>query len=231
MPVAQHRLEPSDQRRVRQQAVEIHRRLGHRDRMPPCGDHAVQVSQRLGRVERVHLGHEGGEEIGGARGLGDEIGQRAPPVATLAGIGPVDERSASGVGAIGGRQPGQGQMVAALEMGTFGFEARAALLFDQPGCRIGEATVRITQRLAAFGLEVQRPAGAEALEDIVGARAGRDQFGLGRAFKIGAPKGQHAQEAAVLVEDDPIGNQRRPWQMVGEAVGTMAVFCQAQHVK
>src|SRR3546814_14004362 len=79
--------------------------------------------------------------------------------------------------AIGGRQPDEGQIVSALIMLAFGLEPGAAFLIDQPGGGIGKYAVGIAQGLAAFGLEEQGPAGAEALEHTVGARAGGDQFG------------------------------------------------------
>src|SRR3546814_13847441 len=75
-------------------------------------------------------------------------------------------------------------MVAALEMRTRILEARAPFLVDQPGCRIGKRTVGIAQRLAALSLEMKRPARPETLEDIVRARAGRDQLRFGRAFEV-----------------------------------------------
>ena len=53
--------------------------------------------------------------------------------------------------------------------------------------------------LAALGLEVQRPARPEALEDIVRPRTSRDQLGFGRRFEVRPPKTQAALEAAVLV--------------------------------
>ena len=61
--------------------------------------------------------------------------------------------------------------------------------------------------------------------------AGRDELGLGRAFKVGPAEREAALEAAVLVEDDPRRDQRRPGQMVGEPVGAAAVFGEVQHAR
>src|SRR3546814_10751 len=164
--------------------------------------------------------------------LGDERRQCGAPVAaSTRGIRPLYQRTPGAVGAIGGRQPDEGQIVSALIMLAFGLEPGAAFLIDQPGGGIGKYAVGIAQGLAAFGLEEQGPAGAEALEHIVGARAGGDQFGLGRRFQIGATERQRPLETAVLVEDHAIGDQRRPGQMVGEAIGTVAIFSQVQHGK
>ena len=64
-------------------------------------------------------------------------------------------------------------MEAALEMLARGFEPGAALLVNQPGGGIGKDAPGIADRLAPFCLEEQGPSATEALEDIVGARAGR----------------------------------------------------------
>src|SRR3546814_9024082 len=91
--------------------------------------------------------------------------------------------------------------------------------------------VGIGKRLAALGLEMQTPPRAEALEDIVRARAGGDEFGFGRAFEIRAAKAQGALKATVLVQHHPRRDQRRPWQMIGEPVGAIAIFAQVQHAR
>src|SRR3546814_6362123 len=77
---------------------------------------------------------------------------------------PLYQRTPGAVGAIGGRQPDEGQIVSALIMLAFGLEPGAAFLIDQPGGGIGKYAVGIAQGLAAFGLEEQGPAGAEAVE-------------------------------------------------------------------
>src|SRR3546814_10694179 len=78
---------------------------------------------------------------------------------------------------------------------------------------------------------MQTPPRAEALEDIVRARAGGDEFGFGRAFEIRAAKAQGALKATVLVQHHPRRDQRRPWQMIGEPVGAIAIFAQVQHAR
>ncbi len=72
------------------------------------------------------------------------------------------------------------------------FETGAALLIDQPGCGVGKTAYRIAERLAAFGLDMQRPARAEALQHIIGARRHRDELGFGRGFEIGPSEREHA---------------------------------------
>src|SRR3546814_2359332 len=73
------------------------------------------------------------------------------------------------------------------------------------------------------------PAGAEALQDIGGARTGWDQLGLGRGFEIGTAEPRGSLEAAILVQDDAGRDQRRPGQMIGEPVGTASIFAKHQH--
>ena len=108
-------------------------------------------------------------------------------------------------------------------------EGRPALAVDQPGCRIGKLRIRISGRREALRLEEERPARAEAAQNVVEPRAGRDQLGLGGAFQIGPAEAECPLEAAVLVEHDPRRHQRRPWQMVGQPVRPVAVFGKVQH--
>jgi hypothetical protein len=105
-----------------------------------------------------------------------------------------------------------------------GLEGGAPFLLDQPRRGIQEAAVGIGERLAADRLEEQRPARAEALQDVVGPRRGGDELGLGGAFEIGAAEDEALLEAAVLVEHHAGRDQRRPRQVVGKAVGALAVF-------
>ncbi|HZG32830.1 MAG TPA: L,D-transpeptidase family protein [Sphingopyxis sp.] len=62
------------------------------------------------------------------------------PVAhALYRFGPLDERPPRAVGLVGGRHPDEGQVKAALEMCRLAaLEGRAALLVDEPGCRVGK---------------------------------------------------------------------------------------------
>src|SRR5436309_2884134 len=107
-------------------------------------------------------------------------------------------------------------------MRAFGLEPRATLLINQPRSSVRKVAVGIVERFAPLSLEEQRPAGTEPLQDIVDARTRGDQLGLGRALEIGSAKRQRALKAAILVEDDTVGDQRRPRQMVGKPVGAVA---------
>src|SRR3546814_11982095 len=75
-------------------------------------------------------------------------------------------------------------------------ESGATLLIDQPRRRIRKLARRIAERFAPFRLEVKHPAGAEALQDIVGARTGGEQLGLGRGLEIGTAEPSGALAAA-----------------------------------
>ncbi len=231
MAVAETRFQPTGQRRVGEQGVEIDRRVRNRHNVRACRDRAVQEGQCLGVVERAHLGHEACEQIQRAVAFGDEACQRAAPIAALLGIGPLDQRPARGLGAVRGRQPGQREMVATLVMLAFIEKRGATFLIDQPRGGIGKNAVRIGRRLAPLGIEEQRPAGPEALEDIVRSRTCRNQLGFGGGFEIGATKPQHPQEAAILVEDDPGCHQCRPREVIGQPIGALAIFGEVQHVR
>src|SRR3546814_8055189 len=98
------------------------------------------------------------------------------------------------------------------------FETGAALLVDQPRRGVGKTACRIAKRFAAFGLDMECPARAEAFQNIIGARRDRDKLGLGGGFEIGSAEREHPAEAAVLVQDNARRDERRPWQMVGEPV-------------
>src|SRR3546814_8542899 len=73
-------------------------------------DGAVEIGQRLAVTQRTHLGHEPREQVEGTIGLGDEAGERLPPVAPLDRIAALDERAARGIGLVGWRQKSQRQI-------------------------------------------------------------------------------------------------------------------------
>lgn len=199
--------------------------------MATIRDGAVKETQRLVVIERAHFGHEPGEQIEQAIGLGGEGLERAAPVARPTLVRALDERAPGAVGRIGGGQEGERQVIAAFEMGSLRLEGGAALGIDEPARRIGKDAVGIARRSAPFGFEEQSPPAAEAPQGIVRPRTGRDQLGLGRAFEIGAAEGKYAQEAPVLVEHDSRRHQRCPWQVIGKPLGTVAIFLEVQHAK
>ncbi len=72
MPLAQHRLEPPGQQRVGEDRIEINGRFGRRDFVPFVRDRGMQEGQRLGIVQRPHLGHERCQKVQRPVGLRDE---------------------------------------------------------------------------------------------------------------------------------------------------------------
>src|SRR3546814_21091671 len=70
---------------------------------------------------------------------------------------------------------------------------------------------------------MKRPARPETLEDIVRARAGRDQLRFGRAFEVRPAKAQGSLKAAVLIQEHAGRDPRRPRQMVGAPNGGVPV--------
>src|SRR3546814_7116129 len=56
-----------------------------------------------------------------------------------------------------------------------------------------------------------------------------DQLGGRRRIQIGTTKLRRALEAAVLVEDDALGDQRGPGQEVSQMAGAVAIFGEVHH--
>src|SRR3546814_13115742 len=83
MLVAEHRFQPAGQWRVGQYGVEIHWGFGDRDDMAARRYGAVKERQRLAIVERAHLRHETAEQVERPVRLGDEAGERLPPIAAF----------------------------------------------------------------------------------------------------------------------------------------------------
>ena len=230
VPVAQHRFDPARQRRIDQQAVEIHRRLQQSDNVTTGRDAAVQEGQRLAIIERANLRHEACEQVLHPVGFGDEGAEVSAPVAILLGHIAFQQRALGAADLIGGRQIAERKMGSALEMlSPAAVEMTAPFLIDQPGGRIGERAVGIIHGFDPFGIEEKGPARSETPQRIVGTGTDRQQFDFGRAFKIRATKAQGSLEAAVLVKHDARRHQRCPWQMVGQPVGRAAIFLEVQH--
>ncbi len=72
MLVAELGLDAAQERRVAQHGVDVRRDIRHGDRLALAGDGAVQEGQCLGIAEGLGLGQDGGQQLQGAVGLGDE---------------------------------------------------------------------------------------------------------------------------------------------------------------
>src|SRR3546814_9325831 len=75
---------------------------------------AVKERQRLAIVERAHLRHETAEQVERPVRLGDEAGERLPPIAAFRIIAALDQRAARRIGLIGRRQESQRHIIEAL---------------------------------------------------------------------------------------------------------------------
>ncbi len=234
MAVAEHWLDPAGERVVDQDRVEMHRRLGHDDRMASRrGAAAVQPGQGLAIVECRGPPASGRTRRSSARSVSAaKPASSLPPVAAGLQLGGLHQHPLRPPRRIGRRQPDERQMAGALEMSA----AAARTLLPVPIRRMApppprrrraaprrrattqdrEEGPRIVLGLEALGLEEERPAGAEAAQYVVKPGTGRDQFRLGCAFEIRSPEADGALEAAVLVEDDARGDERCPRQVVGE---------------
>src|SRR3546814_14603425 len=107
------------------------------------------------------------------------------PVAALFGIGAFDQRTACRFGAVRRRQPGPGQMVAALIVFAFAEEGGTAFLVDEPRRGVRKAAVGVGRSLATLGLAEPRPARPAPREAVVGPGAGRDTRARVGGFKVG----------------------------------------------
>ena len=127
---AEARLQPAAERLIRQQCVEIHRRLGHADPMPLGRDTGVQIGQRLDVIEPDAFRHEGFDEPKNAVGAIGEAGQYLARIEPLLAA-PLVEPAFRARGVLGRRQIGEGEEIARLEMRAGFLEIRLAFGIDQ----------------------------------------------------------------------------------------------------
>lgn len=116
-------------------------------------------------------------------------------------------------------------------MSSFGEKAGTALAIDQPARLVGKIAFGIGRCFAPLGIEEEGPSAPEPPQHIVRSRACRDQFGFGRGFQIGSAKSEGALETAILVEDHTGRDQSGPRQMIGQPIGTAAIFGEVQHAR
>src|SRR5690606_12505177 len=137
MMLAKTRFEPADERLVCEKRIKIGGRLGDANALHLRRDRTVEIAQRFAVIEPAHLGHEAFDEMQEPLGAIDEAREPLPGVDALL-------RAAfkkPGFGArtlLGGRQPDEGQIVAALEVRAFLAKLLAALDIDEPRDGIGK---------------------------------------------------------------------------------------------
>ena len=176
----------------------------------------MQISQRLAVIEPGAFRHEAFDELQDAVGAIDEA------VQDLAGIDALPAPSfiepSLGPGSVfGRRQVDEGEEVARFEVRGVFLEVRLALGVDEAGRGVREAARRIGADGMALGLHEDGPAGPQAAEDVVEPAGDRHELGRHRGVEVGSAEARGALKAAVLVEDDALAGQCRPWQEVGEA--------------
>ena len=228
MGVPQPGLQPAGQRLIGQQRVEIGRGFRHADAVGLRRDRGMQIGQRLAVIDPAAFGHDAVEERQHPVGAVDEAAQHlaridAGLVAAFVepGLGPR--------GLLGGRQVEEGQDILRLEMRSLLGEPRAAFGIEERRGRIGKAAVRIVGRCHALRLDEDRPAGAEATEGVVDAPRHGHEFGRDRAVEIGAAEPGRALQAAILVQHDAGGHQRRPGQVIRQPRSFPAIFREVHH--
>ena len=226
--VAQHRRQATDQRGIGQQRVDVERHFGNADAVAARRDGRMQVGQRLAVIKPGDLRHHAIEQVEDAIRFSDEGVQPLAPIHAFGGPVFVQQARGPSTGFLG-RQVGQRQVIAALEVVARILEGGAAFFIDQPGQRFGEIGVRVVGGRPALGFDEQRPARTQAAQRVVQARRCGDQLALRRAVEVGATKARRALEAAVLVQDDARCHQSGPGQPVGEQGRSLAVFGEVQH--
>lgn len=120
-------------------------------------DGRVQIGQRRGIVQPGDFRHHAIEQVKDAIGFRHEGIEPTAPVHAIARRVLVQQLGRTGAGFFG-RQVGQRQVIAALEVVTRFLEGSAALLIHQPRQRFGEVGMRIVRRRLALGFHEQRPA-------------------------------------------------------------------------
>src|SRR5215471_14190333 len=74
-----------------------------------------------------------------------------------------------------------------------------------------------------------RPARAEAAQRVVEPRRDADKFGRCGAVEVRSPEPRRALQAAVLVENEAVCDQRCPGQEVRETLRLVAIFAEIEH--
>jgi hypothetical protein len=141
----------------------------------------VQIGQRVAVIEPGHLGHEALDQLQDAVGAVDKAAQQLPRIDARLGAALI-EPALDARGVLGGRQPDEGQVVAALEMRAGFLEGVLPLEIHQRRRRIGKGRVRIGLGGDPLRLDEDRPAGAETAQRVV--EPGGDAHQLGRRGAI-----------------------------------------------
>ena len=128
----------------------------------------MEVGKGLGVIQRVHLGHEAREQVDELVHLAQEVVKIAPVVdagARRAG-GAFHEEIGQAAHFLWGRQVGEGQVIARLEVAACAEEVPAFVVHER-GNRVWETALRVVQGAAPGGLHVDAPVGPHPPEYVV----------------------------------------------------------------
>src|SRR6266853_2793235 len=81
----------------------------------------------------------------------------------------------------------------------------------------------------AARLDEDCPARAKAAQRVIEPGRDADQFGRCGAVEVRSPETRCALQAAILVEDDTVCDQRRPGQKIRQALWFVAIFSEIEH--
>src|SRR4029077_19137064 len=125
---------------------------------------------------------------------------------------------------LGWRQEHERQVIGALAMSPFFLELSRPFGAPQRRYRIGKRAGRIAPGRKPARFDEDRPARSEPAQRIVEPRRDTDQLGGRGAFEVGSAEVSSALKAAVLVENDALFDERRPWQEVREVLRLVTIL-------
>src|SRR5579871_1904511 len=197
--------------------------------MTPRRDAGMMVGQRFAVGEPGGFRYETLDELQHPVGAVDEALENLVRIDAAPIHAALVKESLGSRGFLGRRQEHEREEVSALEMRAFLFELRRPFGVHQRRNRIGKRARRIVLGRMAARFDEDRPARAEPAQRVVEATRDADEFGRRGAVEVWSPETRRALEAAIFVEDDAFGDERRPRQEVGEARRLVAVFGEIEH--
>ncbi len=227
--IPKHGFEPACEGIVCQHGVEEDRKVGCAYAMSVRRDAGVEIGEGLIIGKFGDFGEAAGQEVEGAGASVFKGGQSVSPVGGLLAVGAFDQEAFGLARSVFWREPEQGEIKRALERRAGGLEHLTPLHVDDPGGRISKVAIGIIRHRRAHGLEEKSPARTEATKHIVHPRHGRDEFGIGRAFKVRPAIAVGLLETAILVEDHARRDKAGPGQIVSQKARLGLVFSQVQH--
>ena len=229
MRIAEHGLQAGRKGLVGQQGVEVHGNFGHADPLAFGRDRGVQVRQRLGVIEPGAFRHEAFDELENTIGAIDKAAQGFARIGAFGALTALIQKALGARGVFGWRQIEERQEVAGLEVDAFFLEFGLALGIDQGRSGVRKTALRIVEGRMTLRFDEDGPARPQPSQCVVQASGDGDQFGGHGAIEIGAAKARRPLEAAILVEDHALIDERRPGEEVRQVRHRTAIFGQVHH--